>query len=99
MLTKESGKVAYAIMSFGGFLGIGEKYHPLPWHALDYDTGLGGYRVATAGETLREAPSYNRDDLELADTGAASWADTTDRYYARPGVLGTMSRRSAADRI
>ena len=42
MVDKYSGRVAYAVMSFGGFLGIGEKYHPLPWKVLTYDTGLGG---------------------------------------------------------
>ena len=43
MIDKVSGKVAYAIMSFGGFLGIGSQYHPLPWSVLKYDTRLGGY--------------------------------------------------------
>jgi sporulation protein YlmC with PRC-barrel domain len=36
MIDKASGKVAYAVMSFGGFLGIGDRYHPLPWSVLDY---------------------------------------------------------------
>ena len=45
MVDKYSGQVAYAVMSFGGFLGIGEKYHPLPWKVLTYDTSLGGYVV------------------------------------------------------
>ena len=38
MLDKRSGKIAYAVMSFGGLLGIGERYHPLPWATLKYDT-------------------------------------------------------------
>ena len=38
MIDKVSGKVAYAVMSFGGFLGIGDRYHPLPWDVLTYDT-------------------------------------------------------------
>ena len=42
MIDKRSGKVAYAIMSFGGFLGVGEDYHPLPWNTLKYDTRQGG---------------------------------------------------------
>jgi PRC-barrel domain len=42
MIDKISGKVAYAVMSFGGFPGIGDRYHPLPWHVLTYDTGQGG---------------------------------------------------------
>ena len=45
MLDKVSGRVAYAIMSFGGFLGMGENYHPLPWRALTYDTRQDGYVV------------------------------------------------------
>jgi hypothetical protein len=45
MIDKISGKVAYAVTSFGGFLGMGEDYYPLPWSQLKYDTGLGGYRT------------------------------------------------------
>ena len=42
MIDKVSGKVAYAVMSFGGFLGMGDRYHPLPWNVLTYDTSQGG---------------------------------------------------------
>jgi len=42
MVDKFSGQVAYTVMSFGGFLGIGERYHPLPWASLDYDVDQGG---------------------------------------------------------
>ncbi len=45
MLDKVSGQAAYAVMSFGGFLGVGERYHPLPWKRLRYDVTLGGYVV------------------------------------------------------
>ena len=45
MIDKQTGQVAYAILSFGGFLGIGNSYHPLPWPLLRYDTSLGGYTV------------------------------------------------------
>ena len=45
MVGKRSGQVAYAVMSFGGLLGMGESYHPLPWNALTYDTNQGGYVV------------------------------------------------------
>jgi hypothetical protein len=45
MIDKISGKVAYAVLSFGGFLGMGEDYYPVPWSTLDYDTSLGGYHV------------------------------------------------------
>src|SRR3977135_1618955 len=43
MVDKRSGKVEYAVMSFGGFLGMGDSYHPLPWNVLTYDTSQGGY--------------------------------------------------------
>ena len=41
MVDKRSGKVEYAVMSFGGFLGMGDSYHPLPWNVLTYDTSQG----------------------------------------------------------
>jgi PRC-barrel domain len=43
MIDKRSGKVSYAVLSFGGFLGIGDDHYPLPWDSLKYDTNLGGY--------------------------------------------------------
>ena len=58
MIDKQSGQVAYAIMSFGGFLGIGNSYHPLPWSRLRYDTNLGGYIVDIKESELEDAPSY-----------------------------------------
>ena len=59
MIDKASGKVAYAIMSFGGFLGIGNQYHPLPWSVLKYDTNLGGYFVNLDKPRLEGAPAYD----------------------------------------
>jgi hypothetical protein len=56
MLNKSSGQVAYAIMSFGGFLGMGESYHPLPWRALTYDMRQGGYVVDIDRRRLEGAP-------------------------------------------
>ena len=60
MLDKVSGKVAYAVVSFGGFLGMGEDYYPMPWPSMKYDTNLGGYRVAITESQLKGAPKYNR---------------------------------------
>jgi hypothetical protein len=64
---KMTGQVAYAILSFGGFLGIGEKHHPVPWSILTYDPVNHGYIVPRDKEQLRLAPSY--DLRELADLG------------------------------
>ena len=61
MIEKISGKVAYAVMSFGGFLGVGEDEHTIPWNKLDYDTSLGGYRTDITEEQLRAAPTFYRD--------------------------------------
>jgi sporulation protein YlmC with PRC-barrel domain len=65
---KASGQVAYAILSFGGLLGMGEKHHPIPWSVLTYDVGKGGYGVALNKDQLTQAPSYHMEDL--ADIGA-----------------------------
>lgn len=59
MIGKRSGRVEFAVMNFGGFLGMGGSYHPLPWDALDYDTERGGYIVNIDKDRLYEAPSYS----------------------------------------
>ena len=61
MIEKLSGTVAYAVMSFGGFLGLGEEEHTVPWNKLTYDTSLGGYRTDITEEQLRGAPTLYRD--------------------------------------
>ncbi len=59
MIDKRSGRIAYAVLSFGGFLGIGDRYHPLPWEKLRYDTDRGGYVVDIDPDVLEGAPSYS----------------------------------------
>ena len=59
MIDKASGQVVYAIMSFGGFLGMGNQYHPLPWPVLKYDTNMGGYVVNLDKQQLEGAPAYD----------------------------------------
>jgi PRC-barrel domain protein len=61
MLEKLSGRVAYAIMSFGGFLGMGSEEHSIPWSKLTYDTNLGGYRTDVTEGQLRASPAFSRD--------------------------------------
>jgi len=62
MIDKMSGKVSYAILSFGGFLGIGDDHYPLPWQSLKYDTNLGGYRTGITETQLKGAPKYGNDN-------------------------------------
>ena len=64
MVGKRDGKVRYAVMSYGGFLGMGEHYYPLPWEALTYDEDCDGYVADIDKERLREdkPPSFRRDE-------------------------------------
>src|SRR5438874_9218994 len=62
MLEKRSGKVAYAVMSFGGFLGLGNDHYPIPWARLTYNESLGGYEVNISDEELRGAPKYGQSE-------------------------------------
>ena len=71
MIDKFTGHVEYAVMSFGGFLGIGENYYPLPWRKLTYDTRLGGYCVDLDRARLEKAPAYTM----------SSQPDWSDRAY------------------
>src|SRR4051812_4602119 len=61
MIEKISGRVAYAVMSLGGFLGMGAEEHPVPWAKLNYDARLGGYRTDITEQQLRGAPNFARD--------------------------------------
>ncbi|RIV81787.1 PRC-barrel domain containing protein [Aurantiacibacter xanthus] len=81
MLGKRSGRVEYAVMSFGGFLGIGEEQHPLPWEALDYDESVGGYVVNIDKERLRDAPRFAESDQPSYDQ------EFGQRIYAYYGLL------------
>lgn len=79
MIEKHTGQVAYSVMSFGGFLGIGEKYHPLPWHVLNYDQAVGGYVIDLDKERLAAAPSYAlTDPIRWEDN---EWRTRLDDYY------------------
>jgi hypothetical protein len=62
MIDKVSGKVSYAVLSFGGFLGIGDDHYPLPWQSLKYDTAVEGYRTGITKKQLEGAPKYGNDN-------------------------------------
>ena len=80
MLDKISGKVAYAVISFGSFLGMGEDYYPMPWDNLKYDTNLGGYRVGVTEDQLKGAPKFNRS----SDRDWSARDRTVYDYYQTP---------------
>ncbi len=79
MVDKHSGHVEYAVLSFGGFLGIGEDYYPLPWKALTYDTALGGYVVDLDKDRLRAAPNFAASDNP--DWRDPDYGRRIDDYY------------------
>jgi hypothetical protein len=85
MIDKISGKVAHAVLSFGGFMGIGEDYYPVPWSMLKYDTNLDGYRVKLTKDQLDKAPKYSK-------TTDWNWDRDNDRrvydYYKVPPYWG-----------
>ena len=83
MIDKVSGKVAYAVLAFGGFLGMGERHHPLPWSILKYDLVKSGYVVELDKAILKDAPSFgSSDDVSWADEG---WGRRVHDYYkAKP---------------
>jgi PRC-barrel domain len=81
MIDKVSGRAIYAVMSFGGFLGMGEKHHPLPWATLKYDAKQGGYVVNLDKKQLEGAPNYDRDS-EFKWT--PEYGRKVDSYYKAP---------------
>jgi hypothetical protein len=82
MVDKRSGQTEYAVMSFGGFLGIGDSYHPLPWSALTYAEQQGGYVVDIDRDRLEGAPSYSPSETAMWDD--PRFGRRVDDYYADP---------------
>jgi len=82
MIDKPSGKVAYAVMSFGGILGMGKDRHALPWGVLTYDPSLGGYVMNIDRERLEGAPAYSDSpDFNWEDN---DWGRRLHEYYDVP---------------
>ena len=81
MINKVSGQVAYVVISFGGFLGVGASYNALPWSSLTYDRGLGGYVVDVTREQLEGAPRYSMNDDPWIDP---LYGRAIDDYYGNP---------------
>ncbi|CCD88238.1 conserved hypothetical protein [Bradyrhizobium sp. ORS 285] len=79
MIDKLSGRVSYAVLAFGGFLGLGNEHYPLPWQSLKYDTRLGGYVTGVTEDQLRGAPKYS-DEREW-DWGDLATGRKVDDYY------------------
>lgn len=82
MIEKRTGRVSYAVLSFGGFLGFGDDYHPLPWPSLKYNVELGGYQTMITLDQLKAGPKYAR-------SSDWNWGDVRriDDYYGAPAMV------------
>ncbi|MBT2305155.1 PRC-barrel domain-containing protein [Variovorax paradoxus] len=78
MIDKISGQVRYAVMEFGGFLGVGTDRYPIPWSMLKYDTSKNGYVVPLDKARLEGAPRYGTDDMPDYDD---TYRSSVDKYY------------------
>jgi hypothetical protein len=79
MLDIRSGRVSYAVLSFGGFLGMGEKLFAVPWSALTLDTMNRRFVLNVEQERLKGAPGFDKDDWpDMADP---AWSDEIHAYY------------------
>ena len=81
VIEKVSGHVVYAVTAFGGFLGLGEETHTIPWEQLHYDTDLGGYKASVSETQLRNAPEFSRQDESLLSSHER---EALINYYAVP---------------
>jgi sporulation protein YlmC with PRC-barrel domain len=87
-IEKKSGRTIYAIMSFGGFLGVGEKFHPVPWSMLTYDPARAGFVVPLDKSALEGAPYYDR--AELASLGGVTPHSFDQRIFEYYGPYGPL---------
>jgi len=78
MIDKISGQVRYAVLEFGGFLGMGTDRYPLPWNVLKYDTSMDGYVVPLDKAKLEAAPRYAESDVPVYTT---DYGKRVNNYY------------------
>lgn len=79
MIDMRTGKVTYAVLSFGGFLGMGEKLFAVPWAALKLDTKNKRFTLDVSGERLESAPGFDNDNWP--DMANPEWASGIHTYY------------------
>ena len=82
VLDKQTNRIMFAVVGFGGFLGMGEKYHPIPWASLDYQPDHDGYVVQFTEEQLKAAPADSID--ALTRDGGLAYRDRSYEYYNTP---------------
>ena len=81
VLDKLSDRIMFAALGFGGVLGMGEKYAPVPWSMLDYSKERGGYVVPMSEDQIKGAPAYDLKDLTKGDGEFGSIRERSYDYY------------------
>ena len=79
MIDKRSGQICYAVLEFGGFLGMGADRYPMPWKVLKYSPEQGGYVVPLDKDALENAPKYPENSVP---TYNSAYGTRIDRYYS-----------------
>lgn len=81
VLDKQSDRILFAALGFGGVLGMGEKFYPVPWSVLDYSKDKGGYVIPVAQDVLDRAPTYRLEDLTKDDGQLSEIRAKSYDYY------------------
>ncbi|MDI1351956.1 MAG: PRC-barrel domain-containing protein [bacterium] len=79
MLDKETGKVAYVVLSYGGFLGMGDKFFALPWSVLTYDPSDDCFKIPLDQQKLKNSPGFDKD--QWPDMSSPTWSKSINTYY------------------
>jgi sporulation protein YlmC with PRC-barrel domain len=82
VLDKKSNSILFAVVGFGGFLGVAEKFHPIPWSSLDYDERESSYVVSYTKDQLKAAPAGSIEELTRND--GMQFRDRAYDYYKAP---------------
>lgn len=89
MLDVRHGRIAYAVLSSGGFLGIGDTLHAIPWNALTLDTDAKCFRVDLPAQGLKDDPGFDKDHWPaMADQ---TWGASLHKYYGRAPYWSTRA--------
>jgi sporulation protein YlmC with PRC-barrel domain len=83
MIDVQNGRVAYAVLSFGGFLGIGNKLFAVPWSALTLDVEDKAFVLDVDKETLEAAPGFDQDDWPDTVQDDHTWLTSVYEFYHR----------------
>ncbi|TDN70229.1 PRC-barrel domain-containing protein [Paraburkholderia sp. BL10I2N1] len=91
MLDVQGGRIAYAVLSSGGFLGIGDKLLAIPWNALTLDTDHKCFVLSITSAQVKNAPGFDKEHWpSMADR---TWATTVHQYYGRAPYWGHTDLR------